>query len=217
MRRLTISARGRYFCVKNVRDYTNFVINTIFPIRNGIEAEAYKVSDNRQEQLEHFHKADFATRHIVEMLFLGLRSMWEKEIASWLYEETVPKVLEKNVVERSLRQYRDTIQLFQDHGIKVSGMPFHERLTELHLLCNAIKHGDGNSCTELFNRRRELFHPYDIRPDLETRSPHGASVRWLVLSEQNFREYSSAIESFWNHVPIHEEDSSSEWTLDSLS
>lgn len=72
-------------------------------------------------------------------------------------------------------------------------------LTELHLVANVARHGDGGSCDKLKARSPQLWHSplddyYDLAPD-----PVPVSEE-LRIRPDDLRRYARAVVRYWGHV-----------------
>lgn len=97
-------------------------------------------------------------------------------------------------------KFTDVKACFLEHNFDVSKLASWSKLIELQTLCNAIKHGDGNSLQNLRAIAPEKFKS-SLSGDLFELYKTTLLEVTLDLNEETLSEYVYAIINFWNDLP----------------
>lgn len=122
---------------------------------------------------------------------VGLYHLWEKQVIGFLKFEIshvniTPKIERWDCIKSN----------FVNYGIDLKTFPYYEKLNELRLISNAIKHGEGRSLNDLMDLYPNYFK---IKPDcfvLPTGDYQLGPEIFFHISD--FRKFTDAISSFWN-------------------
>lgn len=84
-------------------------------------------------------------------------------------------------------------------GIDLAAIAVENDLSELHLVANVVRHGEGRSCVDLKVVAPQLWHSpsqdyYDLAP-----GPTPTSEE-LRIRPDDLRRYARAIQRFWGHL-----------------
>lgn len=84
-------------------------------------------------------------------------------------------------------------------GIDLAAIAIKDDLSELHLIANVVRHGEGRSCVDLKTVAPQLWHSpsqdyYDLAP-----GPTPTSEE-LRIRPDDLRRYARAIQRFWGHL-----------------
>lgn len=139
---------------------------------------------------------------ITNMFCVGLRHLFEQQLLKFhrrdllfIGEDNDPSLV--NLTEARRR-------LLDHYRIDITAFRSWEKIDELRLVANCVKHADGPSCEELKGRRRNLFTPPSMRHDTgETAVSFVGQVfqplagEDIFISLDEFREYVGAVRAFW--------------------
>lgn len=137
---------------------------------------------------------------IINLFFVGARHLFEQELLFILRKEILPIKDENNI--ELFSHLNKVIDKFKKCGIDLGVFKTWNKLEELSLISNVIKHGDGVSAEKLKKTRPDLFIHPDVRDDLLGIAPPGQVFsplggEDLYVSSDGVLEYVSAIEEFW--------------------
>lgn len=98
--------------------------------------------------------------------------------------------------------YEDVQTIFELHGVSIGRTKSWEKIKELKILVNTIKHGDGHSADSLRKIRPDFFKVDTIKTDIL--ELHGAVLLdsySLQVKESDLYEYIKATKNFWDEMP----------------
>jgi hypothetical protein len=90
-----------------------------------------------------------------------------------------------------------------DGGCSMKALPSWDKVDELHLVANAVKHGPGRSMDDLAQRRPSMFTLPDTPPDVPWSQPSPswaekpAAGKDLYVTEADLASYLDAAEGLW--------------------
>lgn len=135
---------------------------------------------------------------------LAIQSLWEQQIRSYLIcclgrhtiEGVTPKKLESAMWGAKLNAL-----FFKVRGVELSSFDSYPALTQLQMLGNACRHGDGDSARDLHTLHPELW-PAPIQfpwldSSMEPPPPPKPPVQHLQITLEILTRYVSAIALFW--------------------
>ena len=140
--------------------------------------------------------------HKFQFLVL-LCQTWENEFISFVTEEIKQSFEIDSVLTYGVAM--DTILLKSVGESNVRGL---DKIRELRLLVNVIKHGEGNSADKLRKKRPDFFQhdknePVDNQNDrLVTWNSVLLDAEALNIDGNEFYSYFEAINEFWRSMPI---------------
>jgi hypothetical protein len=131
-----------------------------------------------------------------------LYQFWEQQVRLFLYEE------EKHYFEIDFKSFctgniiTQIEKEFMDHGVDITRLSSWPGITELRLLCNTIKHGDGKSAEDLKKIRPDIFRGIDIftgnQLDLFKTT---LNEEVLNLTTDMLLQYGTFLIEFWDGLP----------------
>lgn len=147
--------------------------------------------------LEHYQLMSGIQQGLINMFAASLFHLYEQQIM-FFHRKEVLHPREQNDIK--LLNQRTFISRLSIAGVNIKSFPCYQKLNELSLLANTIKHGQGQSSTELFNIRPDLFqHPSTM--SLGVSSYHSVFTPLMgediYVSLKDIREYSLALQEFW--------------------
>lgn len=92
-------------------------------------------------------------------------------------------------------------------GIYIEKFRSWPKIKELKILANAVKHADGNSCTQLKKLRPDLFRHPDARevetsflPPLPLKVFQPLAGVAIYVTDEEFDRYVEAVKGFWSEL-----------------
>ena len=146
------------------------------------------------EVYEYLH---FTRRQLLGLATAGLYHLWErllkqffcKELRGWTFNgSTVQQI----VAPADFQRLEEFLSQF---GFPLAQQPYYSELSELRLVANVVKHGDGKSCEELQALVPDLFGGYNYHFDIFSKADS------LELKPSDFIRYAKAATDYWNTFP----------------
>ena len=158
---------------------------------------AESAMEKGQEHFELMTNMHFATLNIFTT---ALFHLYEQHVIFLFRREILPPALEN---KRNLLSLQVAYRGFELSGFDLKAFRAYQKIRELQLCCNCIKHADGRSCEELKELNPSLF----IFPLLRNSAEADTSYRRIYtpmagediwVTEDDFEEYVVGIINFWN-------------------
>ena len=129
---------------------------------------------------------------------VALYEAFEQQVRSYLFKELSHDY--RFELRQFLSKFKDFKKVFLLYGVDLKSLQGLKQIEQLGLLCNVIKHGDGNSAIELRRKRPDLFKMID---DAELLDIFGSSLleEALAISEATLIQFGKEIEAFWDSFP----------------
>ena len=127
-----------------------------------------------------------------------LYHIWEQQLIRFTIHELQHYLRFDN---RSV-EYEDVQTIFELHGVSITRTKCWEKIKELKILVNTIKHGDGPSADRLRKIRPDFFKLDSIETDIL--ELHGAVLLdsySLQVKESDLYDYIKATKNFWDEMP----------------
>ena len=168
-----------------------------------------------QAGMSHYFLLDGIRQGMLNLFAVALYHMFEQQVARFHRRELLNLYdWENNDSEFRMRVFKK--RLNGDFGINITTFPSWETVDELRLVANTVKHAEGGSAKDLFERRPDLFKPHksqlleksdqlweELFPSsLQT----GAQVslplagEGLYISLQDVKNYRDAVLQFWGDL-----------------
>ena len=106
--------------------------------------------------------------------------------------------------EYSKRIYNieDTIKLLLEYNVNIKSFSSWNKLDELRLLNNAVKHGNTEKLLRLKEKNNKLFPDWILKDDEALKYIDFCILEEILdISEDNFKEYSDVLIEFWEEFP----------------
>ncbi len=129
----------------------------------------------------------FVKYEYTKLLILGLYSLWETDIKSFLYKHPLHNEEKEKVKKFSFKEINE---LFSEN---VSLRESFKEIKVLSRIANIIKHGDGVSLTSLCKCDPSFF---EYPPDFSKKFPDSAKYGFRV-SEKDFFFFCDVLKNFW--------------------
>lgn len=94
----------------------------------------------------------------------------------------------------------NVVKIYENHKYDFKKLSSWEKLEELRLLCNVIKHGDGGSCEELRQVNPKIFLKQD---DFDLMNLFKTTLIEITLdiNDKTLNEYISIVKNIWDELP----------------
>lgn len=199
----------------------------ILPTFETVESEAEQISNKKWEQLIHQpgdpdeDLSDLEEEALEEGISYYITMMGIRQGLLNIFTVGLWHLFEQNLFfihrrELLLPQEENKAELFElgeikrrlkQTGIDIEKFRSWDKLEELRLVANTVKHADGRSATQLKKRRPDIFTPPDDRDDPFWRyAPPPAQVfkplagEDLYLTPKEIGSYFQAITDFWEEL-----------------
>lgn len=129
-----------------------------------------------------------------------LYQLWEQQLRLFLFREMSHVC--KIQFETFCTKWSEIKEKFKIYNVDIERFLCWPQINELRLLCNVIKHGDGDSAKELRKVKPELFKQ---EPDDDTDYMKTFKTTLLEeilnIDEETLQNYSKSLLSFWDEIP----------------
>ncbi|MCX2542012.1 hypothetical protein [Pseudomonas sp. COW5] len=187
-----------------VQDFLSLVVQ---PSLAALEQKRQELARAAQDDVV-FHFALSDHERLIQRTYmtfaLAIQSLWEQQIRSYLIcclgSHTIDGVTLKKL-EKSAWGTELNALFFKVRGVELSSFDSYPALTQLQLLGNACRHGDGDSSRDLHSLHPELW-PAPIQfpwldSSMEPPPPPKPPVQHLQITLDILTRYVSAIALFW--------------------
>jgi hypothetical protein len=134
-----------------------------------------------------------------------LYQLWEQQVRLFLFREiSHVKVLQFQSFCTTIAEIKET---FACHNVNVHALASWPKVDELRLLCNVIKHGDGDSAKKLRKVNPAIFKKEATLLGEERHIDSMDTYRTTLLNETlaldqiSLAKYKEALLSFWDELP----------------
>ena len=216
--------------IKQIELLNESIQNRLIPTFNTIEKEAEEISEKEWDRLcSSCYSPDIDPADLAEkaqeagidyyMTLSGIKQTLLNITATALYhlfEQQIIFFLRREVLHPS--QENDTelmkVSVFREQllkkGIDIYSFRSWDKIKELRVVSNSIKHAEGTSASELRKMRPDMFkHPMlRIQPEMELM--HSAIYRVympmagddIFILQDDLSEYKNVLVTFWNELIV---------------
>lgn len=150
------------------------------------------------QAIKHYEFLNHGRYVLIASWHVALYEAFEQQVRNYLFKELSHNfsLSIKNVFSR----FDDLKKILFFYGVDIGSLKGLKLIDHLRLVCNVIKHGEGESADELRKKRPDLIKSYD---DVELLELYGSSLLDEVLNigENTLKEFGHAIEIFWDSFP----------------
>lgn len=187
-----------------VDDYLNWVVN---PSIAALEIHRQELARAAEEDVV-FNFALSDHERLIQRTYmtfaLAIQSQWEQQIRSYLTSclgrHTIEGVTPEKIENASWGAKLNAL-FFKVRGVELSSFDSYPALTQLQMLGNACRHGDGDSARDLHTLHPELWPAPTQFPwldsSMEPPPPPKPPVQHLQITLEILTRYVSAIALFW--------------------
>jgi hypothetical protein len=153
-------------------------------------------SEKAQEAgFEYYELLSAGRRNLLLSWHMMLYHFWEQQVREYLCRE-MEHTYTFNV-SNFCTSISDIKKIFLMYCLNIEKLDGWNKINELNLICNAIKHGDGPSLRKLFELNPNLFSKYIYKYDLLNPLHNNA----LELSLETLDYYKNSLIDFWEQIP----------------
>lgn len=210
-----VAGRIRSSAIPYVKTYGECVLRDVVPVLTGL---SYRAShfDSPQEAQDAggvYFGTIYAIRQSTLNLFaVGLFHLVEQQLADLCGDDCF------EVKPPGDTRVSDVAKWYLKHfGLKFESLPDWATIDELRLVANAVKHADGSAADQLRHVRPELLEAPGLRGMFPAGFGVDSSIRLplaghdLYVSEEVFRGYSEAANSFFESIALYFEQHGDEY------
>lgn len=155
----------------------------------------------RDSTLDYYEKVSLMHYQCLAIWIVNLYQFWEQQVRLFLYEQM------KNDFEIEFSFFATEIELikkeFKNFEVNIEQLPSWEKINELRLLCNVIKHGDGKSAKNLRKINPALFICNGIElEEIDILNLYKTTLLKIGLNIEEYmiEEYGYALQKFWDNL-----------------
>jgi hypothetical protein len=224
---LYLYQRHKEYLQDEIKGITKIFIEKLFPTFNNIDNEAEKYteflfeefcqsigSENsdpsdaaeyaRDKGIEYYQTLSLTKYGFTAFSISLLYHFWEQQVNKFLFNELKKDGYRIDFKEYSKRIYNieDTIKLLLEYNVNIKSFSSWNKLDELRLLNNAVKHGNTEKLLRLKEKNNKLFPDWILKDDEALKYIDSCILEEILdISEDNFKEYSDVLIEFWEEFP----------------
>lgn len=164
--------------------------------------EAIDPSDLAEEAMDrtfkHWEFLNHGRYVLTASWHVALYEAFEQQVRHYLYRELSHDFdLTISEIASKFDDFKKILVLYKIDFSSLKGL---KQIDHLRLVCNIIKHGEGESAKDLRKKRPDLIKNFD---DIELLELYGSSLldEVLEINEKTLVEFGNAIGEFWNSFP----------------
>jgi hypothetical protein len=218
---LYVPEMTRTYLKSEIASYVEIYFQKLLPVFNDIENEADKYANDFYNDfmsqpatddfvdpasiaekaleigIEHYSYLKLGKYSLTAAWHTTLYQLWEQQLRLFLFREMshVYKIDFKTFCT-NLKEIKDN---FKFHNIDIEKFSCWPQIKELCLLCNVIKHGDGDSAKRLRNKPSLFKKDNDI--DYMEIYKTTLLEETLNIDETTLQNYKKALLFFWDEIP----------------
>lgn len=218
--------------IRQIELLNESIQNRLIPTFNTIEKEADEISEKEWDRLrsspysgdvdpadlaekaemagvDHYAALSAIKQTLLNIAAAALYHLFEQQIIFFLRRELLPISKEDNPNLMTVPYFREQLL---EKGIDIDSFDSWDKIKELKLVCNSIKHAEGTSANELRKKRPDMFtHPIlRSKPykdlDLRRSAIHPVYMPMagedIFVDQNDLLEYNKALVDFWNELII---------------
>ncbi|MGG1339677.1 hypothetical protein ABE244_03620 [Bacillus toyonensis] len=203
----------------------------ISPVFDNIDQEAEEVAEKTYNEMmmqaghENCDPGDYADdalqfsinyyenvslmRYNTQLMWIStMYQFWEQQVRKFLYKEMTRsgfKFFDKNQKEIEYKDFCTNIGKIKDFFLKfqvdITTLSCWDKINELRLLANVIKHGPGESANDLLKIRSGIFDSSYLSTNLLDLYQTTLNDIVINLKEHDLKTYAKALTDFWGQLP----------------
>ncbi|MBA4348703.1 MAG: hypothetical protein C0415_01755 [Thermodesulfovibrio sp.] len=219
---LYVPEMTRRYLKSEVQSFVEIYFQKLLPIFKDIESEADKLANDfydnfmNQPAYDEYIDPSSIAEHALEMgiehysyLKLGkynltaswhatLYQLWEQQSRLFLFREM--SHVYKIEFETFCTNLSEIKKFYKFHNVEIEQFSCWSKIKELCLLCNVIKHGDGDSAKRLRKIKPVLFKQ---EGEVDYMEAYKTTLleETLNINEVTLNDYREALLSFWDEIP----------------
>ena len=212
----------RRYLKSEISDYVKIYSQKLLPVFKDIESDADKyandfydnsmsqpayngyfdpasIAENAQEEgIEHYSYLKLGKYSLTATWHATLYQVWEQQSRRFLFQK-ISRVYNIQF-ETFCTKLIEIKEKFKFHNVDIESLSCWPQINELHLLCNVIKHGGGDSAKRLRKIKPELFKQDDNIDYMKTFKTT-LLEETLNINEMTLKNYRDVLLSFWDEIP----------------
>lgn len=162
------------------------------------------VDTGLDEAVDYIYLAEGIKQGVINSFAVNLYHLFEQQFFE-MYRTSKWVICQERVKQPTLKKGNEFFYL--ENSISVEAFISWNRIDELRLLANTIKHADGSSCNKLKTKRPDLFKrsrerqigvQIDPDPHMPIFSP--LAGQGIYVNESDFQEYIKGVKNFWSEL-----------------
>lgn len=146
--------------------------------------------------IEVYENLSFVREQLIQLSIAGLYHLWERTLKQFIIKELKHYQFDDSVYSKIEKEnFEDLVKTLQQFDFDLTQKPYYQKMNELRLVANVVKHGTGKAFKDLVKAAPDLFEKPKFDLDLPTR------LEDLKLTPKHFMDYSYAIKEFWMRLP----------------
>jgi hypothetical protein len=138
----------------------------------------------------------FVREQLIQLSVAGLYHLWERTLKQFIIKELKHYQFDASTFEQVERDnFKGLVEMLQQFDYDLTQKPYYQKMNELRLVANVVKHGTGKAFKDLVKAAPHLFE----KPKFDLDSP--LRLDDLKLTPKHFMDYSYAIKEFWMTLP----------------
>lgn len=166
------------------------------------DVDEYSIAQQANEMaVDFYQEKDLMKYNITSMWLSTLFQFWEQQCRQFfanemnIYYYIDPKKFCAN-------GFREIKEVLEYHNVDVNNLSSWKNIDRLRLLCNTIKHGDGNSADKLREVEPSIFlKVWGSEDELIELYNSSLLERVLDIDETTYYNFCDSIIEFWNELP----------------
>jgi hypothetical protein len=223
------SLRSKY--KEPYRLYIDTYTKRIAPVFDNIEEEANQIANEHfrgmgtyfnpdyhdegdfaeaawEKGLEHYEGVSLIRYNTKLMWISTMYQFWEQQVRKFLFEEIsrTHKMYDKKNNEITFKSFctrgiGEIKETFLEFNYNLESLTIWSDIDELRLLANVIKHGDGQSASQLEQLKPSFFKNQVSNSNLLELYKSTLTEIVLNIDESDFIRYGDALMKFWDELP----------------
>jgi hypothetical protein len=152
----------------------------------------------RDEAIDDYLYLSLGKYNLTAVWHSSLYQLWERQSRWFLFREM------SHVKEIDFKEFCTNLsemkEKFKFHHVDIESFSCWPQIEELRLLCNTIKHGEGDSAERLRKIKPTLFKQEDGIDHMKTFKTT-LLEETLNINEKTLQNYEKALLSFWDEIP----------------
>ena len=212
---------GRKIALRTTRAFVDGFSERLLPVFDNIDNDAHAAAEKAWDDamsspavhdsfdpgdfaeaaqeygLEVYENLHFARQQLLGLAAAGIYHLWERLLKQFLCKELTGWIINDRPSRQTIvaANFADLEKLLSEFGFDLKQQPYYRDLTQLRLVANVVKHGDGKSCDELQAEVLHLFEGYTYNLDISSQADK------LDLKAADFARYAQAVTDFWSAFP----------------
>lgn len=212
----------RRYLKSEIQSFTEIYFKKLLPVFKDIESESDKLANDLYDDfmnqpandkyidpaaiaeqalnngIEHYSYLKLGRYNLTASWHATLYQLWEQQSRLFLFRElSHVSMIKFDIFCTNLSEIKKN---YKFHNVEIEQFTCWTRIKELCLLCNVIKHGDGNSAKRLRKIKPDMFKQ---EGEVDSMEAYKTTLlqETLNISEISLNDYREALLSFWDEIP----------------